>query len=186
MASAALLLPGFRDGSALEETSDYVDQVNYMKGLASVSDQVPADTASSFDSGKDKSQFRQYETACDRVKSFYKEQHEKQTIAYNLRARDYFRSRGKHEMTVWQAMEKLNELVDESDPDTELGQIQHLLQSAEAMRRDGRPRWMQVTGLIHDLGKLLYFYGSEGQWDVVGEFFVCGILHIYIYVCVCV
>ena len=26
----------------------------------------------------------------------------------------------------------------------------------------------QVTGLVHDLGKLLHFFGSEGQWDVVG------------------
>lgn len=27
---------------------------------------------------------------------------------------------------------------------------------------------MQATGLVHDLGKLLFFFGSEGQWDVVG------------------
>ena len=27
---------------------------------------------------------------------------------------------------------------------------------------------LQVTGLVHDLGKLLVFFGSEGQWDVVG------------------
>jgi inositol oxygenase len=27
---------------------------------------------------------------------------------------------------------------------------------------------MQVTGLIHDLGKLLFLFESEGQWDVVG------------------
>jgi hypothetical protein len=26
----------------------------------------------------------------------------------------------------------------------------------------------QVTGLVHDLGKLLFFFGSQGQWDVVG------------------
>jgi inositol oxygenase len=51
---------------------------------------------------------------------------------------------------------------------TELSQIEHLLQTAEAIRRDGKPEWMQVTGLIHDLGKLLHLFGSEGQWDVVG------------------
>ena len=28
--------------------------------------------------------------------------------------------------------------------------------------------FIQVTGLVHDLGKLLHFFGSEGQWDVVG------------------
>jgi hypothetical protein len=27
---------------------------------------------------------------------------------------------------------------------------------------------MQVAGLLHDLGKLLFLFDSEGQWDVVG------------------
>ena len=35
------------------------------------------DDASTFDAEKDKTQFRQYESACDRVKNFYKEQHGK-------------------------------------------------------------------------------------------------------------
>ncbi len=51
---------------------------------------------------------------------------------------------------------------------TSLSQIEHLLQTAEAIRRDGKPEWMQVTGLVHDLGKLLFLFESEGQWDVVG------------------
>jgi len=53
-------------------------------------------------------------------------------------------------------------------PQTSLSQIEHLLQTAEAIRRDGKPEWMQVTGLVHDLGKLLFLFDSEGQWDVVG------------------
>ena len=57
---------------------------------------------------------------------------------------------------------------------TNLSQIEHLLQTAEAIRRDGKPEWMQVTGLIHDLGKLLFLFDSEGQWDVVG---VCNLLN---------
>lgn len=77
-------------------------------------------------------------------------------------------------MSVWEALEKLNTLIDESDPDTSVGQIEHLLQTAEAIRRDGKPDWMQLTGLIHDLGKLLCFFGAEGQWDVVGDTFVVG------------
>lgn len=52
--------------------------------------------------------------------------------------------------------------------------MEHLLQTAEAIRRDGKPEWMQVTGLVHDLGKLLFFFGSQGQWDVVGDTFVVG------------
>lgn len=77
-------------------------------------------------------------------------------------------------MTIWEAMELLEKLVDESDPDTSVGQIEHLLQTAEAIRRDGKPDWMQLTGLVHDLGKLLCFFGAEGQWDVVGDTFVVG------------
>ncbi|ORY54975.1 putative inositol oxygenase [Pseudomassariella vexata] len=159
-----------RDGRVLEETSDYIDTVNVIKGQKS----DDFNTESKFDSDKDKTQFRQYDEACERVKNFYLEQHTKQTVAYNLKARNWFKSRPRHEMTIWEAMEKLNTLIDDSDPDTNLSQIEHLLQSAEAIRRDGKPRWMQLTGLIHDLGKLLYFYGSQGQWDVVGDTFPVG------------
>ena len=31
---------------------------------------------------------------------------------------------------------------------------------------------MQVTGLVRDLGKLLFFFGSQGQWDIVGNTFI--------------
>jgi len=35
-----------------------------------------------------------------------------------------------------------HELVDDSDPDTDLDQFQHLLQTSEAIRADGHPDWM--------------------------------------------
>lgn len=178
------------DGQALEATEDLIDEVNVIKGRnLKAARQVapePNETAfaqeSRFDADKDKSLFRQYTEACERVKSFYAEQHAKQTVEFNLAARKKYTIDTspepsvppRDEMTIWQAMEKLDTLVDDSDPDTDLTQIQHLLQTAEAMRRDGKPRWMQVTGLIHDLGKLLYFYGAEGQWDVVGDTFPVG------------
>lgn len=162
-----------RDGLELETTSDNVDKVNVLKDQLK-KQQQKWDTRSKFDAEKDKTQFRQYEDACDRVKGFYKEQHTKQTVAYNLKVRNNLKFQKREEMTIWEAMEKLNTLIDESDPDTSLSQIQHLLQSAEAIRKDGKPRWMQLTGLIHDLGKLLFFYGSEGQWDVVGDTFPVG------------
>ena len=160
-----------RDGTELEALSDKIDEVNVLR------DSIKKDEsyeASKFDADKDKTKFRQYEDACDRVKNFYKEQHAKQTVSYNLKARNDFKFNTRAEMSIWEAMEKLNTLIDESDPDTSLSQIDHLLQTAEAMRRDGQPRWMQLTGLIHDLGKLLNFYGSQGQWDVVGDTFPVG------------
>jgi len=169
-----------RDGLALEVLSDDIDQVNVLKAALNAQQGTATHEErdiyeqSQFDAEKDKTQFRQYEEACDRVRNFYREQHEKQTVAYNLRARNEFKSKVRAEMTVWEAIEKLNTLIDASDPDTELSQIEHLLQTAEAIRRDGKPRWMQLTGLIHDLGKLLYFYNARGQWDVVGDTFPVG------------
>ncbi len=76
-------------------------------------------------------------------------------------------------MDIWEAMEFLNTLVDDSDPDTELSQIEHLMQTAEAIRADGHPRWFILTGLIHDLGKILCLFG-EPQWAVVGDTFPVG------------
>ena len=169
-----------KDGLALEATSDAVDEVNVLKAAMRVKngtatqEEVDLYEKSQFDADKDKTQFRQYEDACDRVKNFYREQHEKQTVAYNLKARNDFKFQTRAQMTIWEAMEKLNTLIDESDPDTSLSQIEHLLQSAEAIRRDGKPKWFQLTGLIHDLGKLLFFYGAQGQWDVVGDTFPVG------------
>ncbi|KAL2148429.1 hypothetical protein VTH82DRAFT_2349 [Thermothelomyces myriococcoides] len=176
MAAAVDMRPVQRDGAALEAITDAVDMVNVLRGMTT--SETAYDAESRFDSEKDKSTFRRYNEACNRVKGFYAEQHARQTVAHNLAARQRFYSptRKRPEMTVWEAIEKLNELTDNSDPDTELSQIHHLLQSAEAIRRDGKPRWMQLVGLIHDLGKLMLFFDgcAEGQWDVVGDTFPVG------------
>ena len=37
---------------------------------------------------------------------------------------------------------------------------------SQALEQEAHP--FKVTGLLHDLGKLLLLFGSEGQWDVVG------------------
>ena len=42
-------------------------------------------------------------------------------------------------MTIWEALEYLNTLVDDSDPDIELPQIENLLETTKAIRRDGSP-----------------------------------------------
>jgi len=42
---------------------------------------------------------------------------EKQTVEFNIKARTEFKTRKRARMGIWQAMEMLNTLVDESDPD---------------------------------------------------------------------
>lgn len=123
---------------------------------------------------KAKEAFRNYRAeARPSVKEFYRLNHRHQTLDFVLaKKREYLPPR-RRLMGVWEAMEFLNTLVDDSDPDTELSQIEHLIQTAEAIRRDGRPRWFILTGLIHDLGKILCLFG-EPQWAVVGDTFPVG------------
>jgi inositol oxygenase len=54
------------------------------------------------------------------------------------------------EMGIWECCELLNEVVDDSDPDLDEPQIMHLLQSAEAIRKDYPDEdWLHLTALIH-------------------------------------
>jgi inositol oxygenase len=135
----------------------------------SLATRYPADA-----SGKLKEAFRDYRAeARPSVKEFYRLNHRHQTLDFVLaKKREYLPLR-KRRMGIWEAMEFLNTLVDDSDPDTDLSQIEHLLQAAEAIRADGHPRWFIVTGLIHDLGKILCLFG-EPQWAVVGDTFPVG------------
>ena len=107
------------------------------------------------------------------VKEFYRLNHTYQTRAFVKAKQREYGDRGRTRMGIWEAMEYLNTLVDDSDPDTDLPQIEHLLQTAESCRRDGRPRWFILTGLVHDLGKILCLWG-EPQWAVVGDTFPVG------------
>lgn len=56
----------------LDVVSDDVDAVNKLKGTAA---EAEWDDESQFDREKDKSAFRQYDAACDRVKAFYAVRH---------------------------------------------------------------------------------------------------------------
>jgi inositol oxygenase len=124
--------------------------------------------------GKGEAEFRNYDAAVvPTVAEFYKTNHAHQTLSFVLaKEKEYF-ALNKGKMSIWEAAEFLNTLVDESDPDTDLTQIEHLLQTSEAIRKDGHPRWMVLTGFIHDLGKVLCLYG-EPQWAVVGDTFPVG------------
>lgn len=135
---------------------------------------APAATFQEANPGKKAEEFRNYEaTARPTVREFYRLNHHYQTYDFVQSKKRQFLSLDRRRMGVWEAMEFLNTLVDDSDPDTDLSQLQHLLQTAEQIRRDGHPRWFILTGLIHDLGKILCLFG-EPQWAVVGDTFPVG------------
>jgi len=110
------------------------------------------------------------------VKEFYRLNHVNQTLDFARSKRDEYARLDKAEMGIWEAMDFLNTLVDDSDPDLELPQIHHAMQTSEAIRRDGHPRWFVLAGFIHDLGKVLCLWG-EPQWAVVGDTFPVGCSH---------
>jgi len=123
---------------------------------------------------KVKDEFRDYDAeARPEVREFYRLNHRYQTLDFVRKKRAEYLSLAKRQMTIWEALEYLNTLIDDSDPDIDLPQIEHLLQTAEAIRADGHPRWFILTGLIHDLGKILCLF-DEPQWAVVGDTFPVG------------
>ncbi len=129
---------------------------------------------SSMETAKRKDEFRNYHSpARNTVKEFYRLNHTFQTYDFATKKKADYLQFNKKEMTLWEAVEFLNTLVDDSDPDIELDQTQHLLQTSEAIRADGHPEWFVLTGFLHDLGKVLCLFG-EPQWAVVGDTFPVG------------
>jgi len=126
------------------------------------------------DAEKQKEEFRDYDAeARDSVKEFYRLNHRYQTVDFVKQKHEEYLGLQRGQKSIWDGLEYLNTLVDDSDPDTDLSQIDHLLQTSEAIRADGHPGWFVLAGLIHDLGKVLCLYG-EPQWAVVGDTFPVG------------
>jgi len=77
-------------------------------------------------------------------------------------------------LTVMEALEKLTNFIDHSDPDVSVANIVHAYQTAESIR-NVYPNldWLHLIGLIHDLGKLMASWG-EPQSAVVGDTFPVG------------
>ncbi|MGA7522501.1 MAG: inositol oxygenase family protein [Acidobacteriaceae bacterium] len=124
--------------------------------------------------GREQAEFRNFDPdANPGIAEFYRLNHTGQTLAFVLEKEEQYGSLARGKRTLWEAADYLNTLVDDSDPDTDLSQIEHLLQTSEAIRKDGHPRWFVLAGFLHDLGKVLCLYG-EPQWAVVGDTFPVG------------
>ena len=153
--------------SVLDEWEDFVKE-RYPE---------PAPAAAPFkatDPQKKQTEFRNYEAnARPSVREFYRLNHSYQTHDFVRAKKAEYLGLNRMKMGIWEAAEYLNQLVDDSDPDTDLSQLEHLLQTAEQLRNDNQPRWMILTGFVHDLGKILCLWG-EPQWAVVGDTFPTG------------
>jgi inositol oxygenase len=155
-------------GRPLEHVDDWEEALQARYPAGSEAPSPAAGTAKKPDEFRN---YRDFVRPC--VREFYRLNHRHQTLEFVLAKKREYLPLARRRMGVWEAMEFLNTLVDDSDPDTDLTQIEHLMQTAEAIRRDGRPRWFILAGLIHDLGKILCLFG-EPQWAVVGDTFPVG------------
>lgn len=127
-----------------------------------------------YDPNRKTEDFRRFdEHSPEVVKEFYRQNHANQTVEFVREKKEQYGQLNRGRLGIWESLEHLNTLVDDSDPDTDLSQLEHALQTAESIRADGHPRWMILAGLIHDLGKVLCMYG-EPQWAVVGDTFPVG------------
>lgn len=124
----------------------------------------------------EKNKFRNFslETVAKRVKDTYYLMHEKQTVEFVKNKVNQYGQFNNGDMTVMEVLDQLNNIVDQSDPDVDVPNIYHAFQTAERIREKHPDKdWFQLTGLLHDLGKLLACYG-EPQWAVVGDTFPVG------------
>jgi inositol oxygenase len=104
----------------------------------------------------------------------YLRHHRDQTLAKARELRAKYAARRLGRATVWDRLMSLRSINDESDTDLEgMTQLGHALQTANSLANAGLDEDWIITGLIHDLGKILIDHG-EPQEFVVGDTFPMG------------
>lgn len=108
------------------------------------------------------------------VEKTYRLMHVNQTVDFVRSMHDKWLKFDHGEFTIFELLVKLDELVDDSDPDTALPNSVHDLQTAERIRKAWPDHdWFHLVGLLHDVGKVLALWG-EPQWATVGDTFPVG------------
>ena len=104
----------------------------------------------------------------------YREMHENQDLHYVKKKYLEYNKLDNCEMSIQIALSLLDKFIDPSDPDLDVPNSIHAYQTAERIRKkypDNKE--LQIVGLIHDLGKVLFSL-DEPQWAVVGDTYVVG------------
>lgn len=122
---------------------------------------------------KEEKKLRQYPEGSAQH-AFYRTLHARQSLAWVRAKKAEYSARERRRMTMAQALELLDTFVDPSDPDTHEPNVLHAYQTAERIRKEEPDNTaLQVCGLVHDVGKVLFSFG-EPSWAVVGDTFVLG------------
>ncbi|XP_069085543.1 inositol oxygenase isoform X1 [Pleurodeles waltl] len=124
----------------------------------------------------DKEKYRNYTNGPlqERVLKTYTMMHTYQTMDFVKEKNAKWGAFKHKQMTIMEAVNLLDDLVDESDPDVDFPNSYHAFQTAEGIRMQHPDKdWFQLVGLLHDVGKILALY-NEPQWCVVGDTFPVG------------
>nr|XP_003230071.2 PREDICTED: inositol oxygenase isoform X1 [Anolis carolinensis] len=128
------------------------------------------------ENGKPREDFRNFKDGplMERVFKTYLQMHTNQTVEFVRKKNEEYGGCGLRRMTIMEALELLDNVVDESDPDVDFPNSFHAYQTAEGIRKAHPDKdWFQLVGLLHDMGKVLALDG-EPQWAVVGDTFPVG------------
>merc|ERR1719410_317641 len=96
-------------------------------GTANATQEKLKDASNYIRDDKKQEEFRNYENS-DRqelVERTYRNQHTNQTVEYVQKMRDIYLKFGRTKKSVWEMGMYLENVVDESDPDTDLSQLEH-------------------------------------------------------------
>ena len=105
---------------------------------------------------------------------FYIDQHKCQTYDFVSRKNTQYDCLSNKTMTMGEALSIMDNFVDPSDPDVSNENSIHAYQTAERIRKAVPNDYeLQLCGLIHDVGKVLFSFG-EPSWAVVGDTFAVG------------
>lgn len=126
---------------------------------------------------KDKDSFRNFSEGTalfDRVFNTYLEMHTKQCVEYVQQKHKQYLGFNHGKFSIMEAIAELEDFVDASDPDVDFPNSYHAYQTAEGLRAQYPDLdWLHLTGLIHDLGKMMGKWG-EPQFSTVGDTYIVG------------
>lgn len=117
--------------------------------------------------------FRDYQTDSPQEKLYYN-MYLNQTVDFVKSQNLKYSKLNNCVMRINDVLQLMDNFVDSSDPDTSLPNSIHAYQTAETIRKKHpEDKELQLCGLIHDLGKILYTF-NEPEWAIVGDTFVVG------------
>lgn len=112
-----------------------------------------------------------------KISQFYLKNHTNQTLDFVLEKKEKILKLKNYKMPLIKVIKLLDEIIDDSDPDTNNTQIIHAIQAGE-MAKQLYPEldWLHLVAFIHDVGKILAHpkLFNQEQWCTVGDTFPVG------------